>query len=145
MAEGPPPFLQDPPVFETVETAEVGRGDLAVEPDAAHREGFGLEVDGIHVPDDDGQESQDGLVAVDDDEHLWSQRGKTVRDSPGIHMKNPVRIMIADPQSRDQYSNFSTKLYRPNSGLSSNRQDGCRSKKPRKGFRLRRKAARPEL
>ena len=49
---------------------ELLAGYLSGEPDLAHREDFGAEVDVVHVPDDNRQERQDGLIAVDDDEDV---------------------------------------------------------------------------
>lgn len=56
--------------------AELFSCDLSVQPDLAHREDLRIEVDIVHVPDDNSQEGQDSLIAVDDDEDVVDPQGE---------------------------------------------------------------------
>ena len=55
---------------------QVTKGDFARQPNPTHREDAGLEVDMVKVPDDDGQESEEGFVTVNQSANVPDPKGK---------------------------------------------------------------------
>ena len=64
--------------------------NLAIQPDLAHREDFGVEVDVVHVPDDDRQKGEQGLVAVGHDENIVDPEGEEAEGKLDIPHEKPA-------------------------------------------------------
>lgn len=54
-------------VLQGMERTQFFSCDLAVQPDLAHREDFWIQMNVVHVPDDDSQEGQQGFITMDND------------------------------------------------------------------------------
>lgn len=63
-------------VFKGMIAGQLFERDFTVEPDAAHGEDFRTEMDIVHVPDQDCQESERRLKAVHNAENLMHRQGE---------------------------------------------------------------------